>query len=898
MGNGTGGFTPGSPGSYDTLTGDGGGQYLAPADFDGNGTPDLIVAHANNRVGVMINTPVAGAATTTALASSQNPSTAGQPVTFTATLSTQSGTVSGGTVTFFRNGVQLGNPVPLTGQQAQLTTSSLPTGTGSITATYSGAAGFAGSTSNTVSQVINPAAAAPTVTINQANGQADPTNGSSVAFTVKFSEAVTGFDGSDVAFTGSSVGGTLVAGVTGSGQDYTVSVTGMTGQGDVLVTIPAGAAVNGTNTPSAGSTSTDNKVKFDAVAPAVTIDQAAGQADPTGTPSVKFDVKFSEEVTGFDKSDVSLAGSTAGGTLTADVTGSGATYTVTVTGMTTGGTVVASLPAGGATDGLNASLASTSTDNSVTFVETGTVAFSKATFRGTEDAGFVELTVTRSGPLNGVLTVDYDTKDVSGGLPAAGPADYTPVAKGTVTWPDNVGGPQTFKIPILQDKLNEGTEVFEVKLSNPNGGSLGLADTATAAIDPSDGRLIDARAKVPAAVFFDAPGLGGDKVTVRLAGLAGTATVYLTDPDGNGYGPIEWIDLAGTNPVASILYVTVVKPRGGAGDGRSQLGEVSGDGVRAILAPKADLNGTDVLLDGLTGIHLDGFLRRLSIGNIRAEADITVGAPPPTILLPATRIQAGVIDDGTDITVPARLASLLAVSIGDGTITGPSVGNIAARGKAATLRAQAIPGNFKSDVFISGLGVAPTRPALAKLRAAANLTADTVSVGGNLGTVSVGSLGAGNLTGTDFTVAGNLNYFLVAGTVNQVVIDVKGNVLSALVGSFWNSLLKAGYHGPDDGTGTYDLPSVIGSFRVRGALNGFQSSNVIATTINSVVLGSVNPDNNGTRFGVTADRALKALRVTNPVQFWVFNPQAASPQTGPGGLLGDFLAEDRNGPLP
>src|SRR5262249_11495480 len=40
----------------DTKTNAGGGQYLAVGDFDGNGTPDLIVAHASNLVGVLLNT--------------------------------------------------------------------------------------------------------------------------------------------------------------------------------------------------------------------------------------------------------------------------------------------------------------------------------------------------------------------------------------------------------------------------------------------------------------------------------------------------------------------------------------------------------------------------------------------------------------------------------------------------------------------------------------------------------------------------------------------------------------------------------------------------------------------------------------------------------------------------
>ena len=38
----------------------------------------------------------------------------------------------------------------------------------------------------------------PSVTINQGVGQVDPTNGSSIVFDVMFSEAVTGFDFSDI----------------------------------------------------------------------------------------------------------------------------------------------------------------------------------------------------------------------------------------------------------------------------------------------------------------------------------------------------------------------------------------------------------------------------------------------------------------------------------------------------------------------------------------------------------------------------------------------------------------------------------------------------------------------------------------------------------------------------
>ena len=71
----------------------------------------------------------------------------------------------------------------------------------------------------------------------------------------------------------------------------------------------------------------------------VTINQAAGQADPTSGSTINFTVVFSETVTNFTTGDVTLSG-TAGAT-TATVTGSGTTYNVAVTGMTTSGTVIA-----------------------------------------------------------------------------------------------------------------------------------------------------------------------------------------------------------------------------------------------------------------------------------------------------------------------------------------------------------------------------------------------------------------------------------------------------------------------------------------------------------------------------------------------------------------------------
>ena len=219
---------------------------------------------------------------------------------------------------------------------------------------------------------------APSVTINQATGQADPTGSSPIYFTAVFREPVTGFTSADVTLSGTA-GATAatVTAVTGAGitpgTTYSVAVSGMTKDGTVIASIKSGAAQDAAGNASRASTSTDNVVTYDTTPPAVTINQASGQADPTGSSPISFTAIFSEPVTGFDSTDVTLSGTAGATTATVtEVSGSGitpgTTYSVAVSGMTGDGTVIASIPAGAAQDAAgNASLASTSTDNVVTY---------------------------------------------------------------------------------------------------------------------------------------------------------------------------------------------------------------------------------------------------------------------------------------------------------------------------------------------------------------------------------------------------------------------------------------------------------------------------------------------------------------------------------------------------
>ena len=93
--------------------------------------------------------------TTTTLGVAPNPSTYGDSVTLTATLSTNTAT---GTVTFQDGATVLGT-VTVSESVATFTTNGLTAATHLLTASYSGTEGYAPSTSSTITQVVNQASA-------------------------------------------------------------------------------------------------------------------------------------------------------------------------------------------------------------------------------------------------------------------------------------------------------------------------------------------------------------------------------------------------------------------------------------------------------------------------------------------------------------------------------------------------------------------------------------------------------------------------------------------------------------------------------------------------------------------------------------------------------------------
>ncbi len=124
---------------------------IAVDDFNGDGRSDVAAVEP---LALSVLLATAPPATTLTLQSSGTPSTYGQPVTLTASLTPP---ISGGKVEFLDGTTVLGIGVTNGAGTAQLTTIALQTGTHSLRARYQGLpGGFQPSSSNSITQVVNP----------------------------------------------------------------------------------------------------------------------------------------------------------------------------------------------------------------------------------------------------------------------------------------------------------------------------------------------------------------------------------------------------------------------------------------------------------------------------------------------------------------------------------------------------------------------------------------------------------------------------------------------------------------------------------------------------------------------------------------------------------------------
>ena len=168
------------------------------------------------------------------------------------------------------------------------------------------------SNSNTAASqlAVNFDGTVPTVAISGASGNIN----APFTATITFSEGVTGFDVSDIA-----VSNATLSGFTGTGSTYTVLVT-PTADGAVTLDVAAAVALDIAN--NSNTAASQLAVNFDSTVPTVAISGASGFINSAFTATIT----FSEDVTGFDVSDITATNATLSA-----FAGSGSTYTVLVT---------------------------------------------------------------------------------------------------------------------------------------------------------------------------------------------------------------------------------------------------------------------------------------------------------------------------------------------------------------------------------------------------------------------------------------------------------------------------------------------------------------------------------------------------------------------------------------
>jgi hypothetical protein len=166
--------------------------------------------------------------TTTTLTSDNNPSTYGQAVTFTATVSSGAGAPTG-TVTFKDGATTLGTGTLNGSGQATFTTSSLSAGTHSITAVFEGGSNYLSSSSGAFTQTVNQAGT--TTTLASSNNPSTYEQG--VTFTATVTSGATGTvtfkDGATTLGTGTVDGSGQATFTTSSLSAGTHSITAVYG---------------------------------------------------------------------------------------------------------------------------------------------------------------------------------------------------------------------------------------------------------------------------------------------------------------------------------------------------------------------------------------------------------------------------------------------------------------------------------------------------------------------------------------------------------------------------------------------------------------------------------------------------------------------------------------------
>ena len=306
-------------------------------------------------------------------------------------------------------------------------------------------------------------ATAPTLALEQAAGQADPTNATPVNFALGADEAldVATVGAGDFAVTNGTLG---TIDCSGTPTTCTIPVT-PTADGAVTIAPSTTFSVSdlvGNAQTSAGGT--DRSVTYDATAPTLALEQVAGQADPTNATPVNFALGADEalDVATVGAGDFAVTNGTLG---TIDCSGTPTTCTIPVTPTADGAVTIAPSTTFSVSDLVgNAQTSAGGTDRSVTYEAPPAPTVPAAPTGVSGTAG------------NGEVTVSWVAPASDGGAAISGYTVTSSPEGKTCTW-------STGPLSCTVTGLTNGTAyTFTVSATNSIG--TGAASDASATVTP------------------------------------------------------------------------------------------------------------------------------------------------------------------------------------------------------------------------------------------------------------------------------------------------------------------------------------------------------------------------------------------------------------------------------
>jgi hypothetical protein len=217
------------------------------------------------------------------------------------------------------------------------------------------------------------------------------------------------------------------------------------------------------------------------------------------------------------------------------------------------------------------------------------------------DTNFAVFTVTLSSPSGSPITVQYATNNRE----ALAGSDYE-ATTGTVTFQPGETS-QTIRIPIIPDDVLEGTETFEVRLSNPVNATLGafrgratILDDDGPEIRINDVRIVEGNTGTKNAVFtVTRSGSSTGSVRVNYATANGTATA------GSDYRAVGGRLTFAAGETSKTISVPII-------------GDTLPESTETFLVNLSNATGSARIVDGqgIGRITNDDATPRISIGDI------------------------------------------------------------------------------------------------------------------------------------------------------------------------------------------------------------------------------------------------------------------------------------------